>query len=146
VADAKLLILWVDESFDDAIRAHQQLKECGVRNPICGFQDPDRAREFMLSRAAGGSELGLVVLALDLSQKVLGFLEWLRSRPEWSSLPVIVLANERTEEQQDRAVQLGVWGCYPRGTDLKEVADYIRREVEASAFNARDLRGTNGVS
>jgi DNA-binding response OmpR family regulator len=64
------------------------------------------------------------LLLLDISMpEVTGImmLEFIRRRPEWSDLPVIMLSSEATETQVDEALNLGADGYVMKPATIEEL-------------------------
>jgi DNA-binding response OmpR family regulator len=85
------------------------------------------ARHFLGARLAAKELLDgnrPELLLLDISMpEVTGImmLEFIRRRPEWSDLPVIMLSSEATETQVDEALNLGADGYVMKPATIEEL-------------------------
>ncbi len=69
------------------------------------------------------------MLLLDLRMPVMGgfeVLEWLRSRPEFREIPVIILSASRQRDDVRRAYCLGANSYLVKPSDLDELVDMMR--------------------
>ncbi len=130
------IILLVEDSADDVFFMKRALKTAGFTTPPQVAKDGQMALDY-LEGANGFADRekfplpSLVLLDLKLPQ-VLGLdvLKWIRSRPAFQVLPVIVLTSSGERSDLDRAYRLGAnsFMVKPTPDDLpaltKCLADY----------------------
>lgn len=80
------------------------------------------------------------ILLLDINMpEVSGFdmLEFIRRRPQWDHLPVIMLTSETTDDQVDRSQELGADAYVFKPVSIEE----LEKAIKTALANAR-LRNT----
>lgn len=69
----------------------------------------------------------LLVLDINLPEVTgLDFLEFLRRRPEWKNLPVVMLSSEAADATVDHAFELGADGYVMKPVTLEELDKVIK--------------------
>jgi CheY-like chemotaxis protein len=77
----------------------------------------------------------LVLLDLKLPRKSgLEVLEWIRSRPEFATLPVFMLTSSQESTDLDRAYALGANSYLVKSVDLKEMREIVKGIGEYAAL------------
>lgn len=70
---------------------------------------------------------GVIILDLNLPRKPgLEVLKWIRQRPEWSGLPVVVLTSSNSELDVTVAYRLGANSYFVKPTDPDALTDLLR--------------------
>ena len=112
-----LTILCVDDSSDDTLLLRQACRRAGVKFVLQSVDDGDKAIAY-LSGMEGYSDRAaypiprLILLDLKMPMKT-GFevLDWLRSHPEFKSLPVAVFTSSQHESDITEAYRKGA-NCF----------------------------------
>ena len=85
------------------------------------------------------------VVVLDLLMPKLPGIDVLRalkSDPEVTAIPVLILSNSARAEDRDRAMQLGAAGYYVKADlSLKDLAEEVEKLVKARVRSNGDCRG-----
>jgi CheY-like chemotaxis protein len=95
------------------------------------------SRYFLSARQAGQALLGgerPAAFILDISMpEVSGmdFLEFLRHRGEWKSLPVVMLSSEAADVQVDAALGLGADAYVTKPVSLEELGEALKKAFAA---------------
>jgi CheY-like chemotaxis protein len=106
-------ILIVDDDPDERFLVHRLVSKCGLDRPIHTLTGGTEAIAFLrASTLAGGGSRGdrPAVLLLDVNMPfVSGFdvLTWIRQKPAWQKLRVIVLSNSDDPADAEQARALG---------------------------------------
>jgi CheY-like chemotaxis protein len=124
------VILLVEDSVDDVFFMGRALKGAGFTTPLQVAKDGQVALDY-LGGANGYADRAkfpipnLVLLDLKLPQ-VLGLdvLKWIRSRPEYQTLPVVVFTSSGERSDLERAYRLGAnsFMVKPSADDLPALA------------------------
>ena len=95
------------------------------------------SRYFLTARAAARALMGgerPAALILDISMpEVSGmdFLEFVRQRGEWKSLPVVMLSSEAADVQVDAALGLGADAYVTKPVSIEELAEALKKAFQA---------------
>ncbi len=107
-----------DEEMTRAIRLMLKLLDC-------------EATAFLNARAAAqalltGKTPDLLMLDINMPEvSGLDLLEYLRRRPEWKNLPVVMLSTEAADVTVDRAMELGADGYVSKPVTIEELEKAI---------------------
>lgn len=116
----KVWIVDDDEEMTRAIQLMLQLLDCETK----GFLNARSAAQMLLS----GQTPDLLILDINMPEvSGLDLLEFLRRRPEWKDLPILMLSSEAADVTIDQAIELGADGyiCKPVTVDELEQAIHI---------------------
>src|SRR5689334_327592 len=113
-------VLLVDDSEDDLMLMNHATKLAGVDNPIVQLRDGEEAIEYL----SGSGEYGnrhrypipcLVITDLKMP-KINGFdfLKWMSDKPEFASIPKIVVSSSPLQEDRERATNLGACAYFQK--------------------------------
>ena len=109
--------VWVvddDEEMARAVSLMLKLLDC---NPT-HFLGPRLAAQALLS----GKRPDLMVLDINMPEVTgLDMLEFLRRRPEWKKLPVIMLSSEAADVMVEKAMKLGANGYVMKPVTIEEL-------------------------
>jgi CheY-like chemotaxis protein len=111
-----LQILLVEDSPHDILFVQEALKDLGIRHTMLTAQDGEGALQML----AGGARPDIIFLDLNLPGMTgLEVLAAIKSTPETSALPVIVLTNSQREEDVIKAykAQCNAYIRKPMGYD-----------------------------
>jgi CheY-like chemotaxis protein len=126
------VILLVEDCTEDASLVQRAFKKWGISNTVHVVPDGEHAVEYL----SGTGEYSdrdrhpqpcLALLDLNLPQ-MSGFevLEWLRSRPDLATLPVVVLSGTKDPTHFEQAQRLGANACVIKTLDLAELYELIQ--------------------
>ena len=117
--------IWIvddDEEMGRAISLMLQLLDCETKY----FFNPRPAAQALLA----GGRPDMVILDINMPEvSGLDMLEFLRIRPEWKDLPVIMLSSEAADVMVDKAMKLGADGYVMKPVTIDEL-----EKVMSSAF------------
>ena len=117
--------IWIvddDEEMGRAISLMLQLLDCETKY----FFNPRPAAQALLA----GGRPDMMILDINMPEvSGLDMLEFLRLRPEWKNLPVIMLSSEAADVMVDKAMKLGADGYVMKPVTIDEL-----EKVMSSAF------------
>jgi DNA-binding response OmpR family regulator len=109
--------IWIvddDEEMAEAISLFLKLLRCSARH----FLNARLAAKELLN----GDQPDLLILDISMPEVTgIMMLEFVRRRPEWNDLPVIMLSSEATDIQVDEAMRLGADGYVMKPATLDEL-------------------------
>jgi two-component system, OmpR family, KDP operon response regulator KdpE len=109
--------IWIvddDEEMAEAISLFLKLLHCSARH----FLNARLAAKELLN----GDRPDLLILDISMPEVTgIMMLEFIRRRPEWNDLPVIMLSSEATDIQVDEAMRLGADGYVMKPATLDEL-------------------------
>lgn len=118
----KVWIVDDDEEMAAAVSLMLKLLDCESTH----YTGPRPAAQALLA----GGKPDLIILDINMPEVTgLDMLEFLRRRPEWKNLPVIMLSSEAADVTVDRAMQIGADGYVMKPVMLEEL-----EKVMAQAF------------
>jgi two-component system response regulator len=118
-------ILLIEDDPDDVRLALQVFKAANLGNPLHVVRDGVEALAFL----SGGDAQQPKLILLDWeSPQPDGreFLRRIRSNPDTSRIPVIVLAASHGERDAMRTSEIGVGGCIVRPFDFEQFMEAVR--------------------
>ncbi|MBL8062813.1 MAG: response regulator [Anaerolineales bacterium] len=117
--------VWIvddDEEMGRAVSLMLKLLDCDPKH----FLGPRLAAQALLA----GKRPDLMVLDINMPEVTgLDMLEFVRRRPEWKNLPVIMLSSEAADVMVDKAMKLGADGYVMKPVTIEEL-----EKVMAQAF------------
>ena len=103
-----------DEEMTRAIGLMLKMLDCEVR----AFHNVRSAAQTLLT----GKTPQLLILDINMPEvSGLDFLEFLRRRPEWKELPILMLSSESAESMVDQALQLGADAYIMKPVTIEEL-------------------------
>ena len=109
--------VWVvddDEEMNRAIGLMLRMLDCEVRS----FSNVRAAAQTLLT----GKTPQLLILDINLPEvSGLDMLEFLRRRPEWKELPIIMLSSESADSMVDKALMLGADSYIMKPVTIQEL-------------------------
>ena len=113
--------VWIvddDEEMSRAIGLMLKMLDCQVR----AFQNPRSAAQTLLA----GKSPEVLILDINMPEvSGLDMLEFLRRRPEWKALPIIILSSESADITVDQALKLGADAYIMKPVTLQELEKAI---------------------
>jgi CheY-like chemotaxis protein len=113
--------VWIvddDQEMTRAISMMLELLDCQVT----GFLSARNAAQTLMA----GARPDMLVLDINMPDVTgLDFLEFLRRRPEWKDLPVVMLSTEAADVTVDQALKLGADGYVMKPATLEELNKVI---------------------
>lgn len=126
------LVLLVDDSKDDLFLMRHALAQAGVENKIFELPDGKVAIEYLSGFGTYANRQVhplpcLVVTDLKMPHMD-GFelLAWIAQRPEFDSIPRIVLSASGHSEDQRRATELGACAYFVKPGELHRLVDLMK--------------------
>ncbi|MFZ5911428.1 MAG: response regulator [Chloroflexota bacterium] len=120
--------IWIvddDEEMTKAIRMMLELLDCQAT----GFLNARSAAQALLA----GQRPDLMLLDINMPEVTgLDLLEFLRRRPEWKELPIVMLSSEAADVTVDKALEMGADGYVMKPVTIEEIEKAI-----AAAFQKR---------
>ena len=113
--------VWIVDDDQEMARA------MGMMLELLGYQ----TSSFLNARSAAqtlltGERPDLMLLDINMPEvNGLDLLEFLRRRPEWKSLPIVMLSSEAADVTVDEAMELGADGYVMKPTTLEELEKAI---------------------
>jgi len=125
-------VLLVEDNPDHAELVQVALERVGA-STVCVVSDVASAQEVL-----EGEEVDLVLLDLKLP-KVDGFslLSWVRARPRWSGLPVVVLTTSMHAKDMERAYAEGASSYVVKPTRFEELVRTMHQVVCLGSVEGR---------
>ena len=118
--------VWIvddDQEMAKAMRMMLELLDC----QITVFLNARSAAQTLLT----GERPDIIVLDINMPEvSGLDFLEFLRRRPEWKDLPIIMLSTEAADVTVDQAMELGADGYVMKPATLEELEKAIEMAFE----------------
>ncbi len=125
-------VLLVEDDPNDAFLVTRAFKKAGLAHTVVHLKDGQEAVEHLssLSAVPGRTTSSLPeLMLLDLKMPRLnGFevLQWLRVRPEFKKLPVIVLSSSDHERDKAEARSLGATDYFRKPSDPADLLGLVR--------------------
>ncbi len=114
--------VWIiddDEEMATAVSLMLKLLDCQSRHYL---NARDAAKELL-----AGKRPDLIILDMSMPEVTgLMMLEFVRRRPEWNNLPIIMLSSEAADVQVDQAMSLGADGYATKPVSLDELEAAIQ--------------------
>jgi DNA-binding response OmpR family regulator len=121
--------VWIvddDEEMLHAIGLMLKMLDCDVRS----FPSARPAAQTLLT----GKTPQVLILDINMPEvSGLDFLEFLRRRPEWKGLPVIMLSSESADSTVDQALQLGADAYLMKPTTIEELEHALTTALQKQA-------------
>jgi CheY-like chemotaxis protein len=121
--------VWIvddDEEMLHAMGLMLKVLDCDVRS----FHSARSAVQTLLT----GKTPQVLILDINMPEvSGLDFLEFLRRRPEWKGLPVIMLSSESADITVDRALQLGANAYVMKPTTIEELEQALTTALQNQA-------------
>jgi DNA-binding response OmpR family regulator len=120
--------IWIVDDDEEMTRAIQLMLKLIDCDPT-GFFNAHAATKALLA----GKHPDLMILDINMPEvSGLDLLEYIRLRPEWNNMPVIMLSTEAADVTVDKAIKLGADGYVTKPVTIEE----LERVIE-SALNKR---------
>jgi DNA-binding response OmpR family regulator len=117
--------VWVvddDEEMNHAIGLMLKVLDCEV----ISFRNARSAAQKLLT----GKTPQLLILDINMPEiSGLDLLEFLRRRPEWKELPIVVLSSESADSTMDKALQLGADAYLMKPATIEELEKAMETSI-----------------
>jgi CheY-like chemotaxis protein len=117
-----MMNVWVvddDQEMTNAMRLMLELLDCKVT----GFLNARSAAQALLS----GKRPDMMMLDINMPEvSGLDLLEFLRRRPEWKDLPIIMLSTEAADVTVDQAISLGADAYITKPVTIEELEQAVK--------------------
>jgi len=118
--------VWIvddDQEMANAMRMMLELLDCQVTS----FLDARSTAQTLLT----GKRPDLMVLDINMPEvSGLDLLEFLRRRPEWKDLPIVMLSTEAADVTVDQAMSLGADGYVMKPVTINELEEALNAAFE----------------
>jgi len=119
--------VWIvddDDEMSNAVRLMLELLECTV--------ETHRDARSAARRLLAGERPELMVLDINMPEvSGIDLLEFLRMRPDFKRIPVVMLSSETTDVQVDQAMKLGADAFVFKPVTIEELEGAIQRALSA---------------
>jgi two-component system, chemotaxis family, chemotaxis protein CheY len=113
--------VWIVDDDQEMTRAMSMMLEL-LGFQVSGFLSARTAAQTLLTGACPD----ILVVDIHMPEVTgLDFLEFLRRRPEWKDLPIVMLSTEAADVTVDQALELGADGYVMKPTTLEELDNAI---------------------
>jgi CheY-like chemotaxis protein len=113
--------VWIVDDDQEMTRAMSMMLEL-LGCQVTGFLSARQAAQTLLTGACPD----MLVLDIQMPEvNGLDFLEFLRRRPEWKNLPIVMLSTEAADVTVDQAIALGADGYVIKPVTLEELDKVI---------------------
>jgi CheY-like chemotaxis protein len=127
------LVLAAEDEESDAVLLQLAFGRAGAPNPLVIVRDGQEVIEYLdrcLPYAEGDTHPVPSLLLLDLKMpRLTGFdvLAWLREKPQFKDLPVVVLSSSSHESDMKKARQLGAWDYHVKPHGLSKLVQLVKQ-------------------
>jgi CheY-like chemotaxis protein len=127
------LVLAAEDEESDAVLLQLAFSRAGLSNLLVIVRDGQEVIEYLsryLPSARSDSDPLPSLLLLDLKMpRMTGFdvLTWLRDKPQFKDLPVVVLSSSSHESDIQRARELGAWDYHIKPHGLHQFVQLIKQ-------------------
>ncbi|MGH7995769.1 MAG: response regulator [Opitutaceae bacterium] len=124
-------ILYVEDREDDAFFMIRACAMAGIRQPLQAVPNGNQAIAYLDGSGTFANRRRYplpCLMLLDLHMPgTSGFevLAWIRSRPEFAELPVLVFTSSKLPSDAERAARLGASGFLVKPLTLKELVEMV---------------------
>ena len=113
-------ILVVDGNENDVIILRKAFEKAGLDSELVHFGKAEGAKEY-LKRAKDGEVVHLVVLEIDGNEEEgFGILKWIKSRPELTGVPVVIVTGSVLPGDKQRSETLGANAFFKKPLRMEE--------------------------
>ncbi len=127
-------ILLVEDNPDDVLLLRRAFERVGIRHSVIHVENGELAVHHL--GETGGAALTILVL-LDIKMpKMDGFevLKWIRSKPQFVDIPVLILTTSNMPGDMQRAEQLGASAFLTKPATFDQLVEMVR-EIEKKWFS-----------
>src|SRR5882672_5087236 len=135
-------VLLAEDNPDDVLLVRLGFRKAGCGIPIFVVNDGEQAIQYLKGQGKYADRAkfpipGILLLDLKLA-RLNGFdvLTWIRQRPEWKCLPVIVLTTSHFGKDIEQAYDLGANSFLSKPTDLNEWMSAVRQMIRFWLFES----------
>ncbi len=118
--------IWIVDDDEDMGHAIQLMLKL-IRFEPQGFLSARAAAQALLA----GKSPDLMLLDINMPEvSGLDLLEFIRRRPDWSHLPIVMLSTEAADVTVDRAIALGADGYITKPVTIEELEGAVNSAIE----------------
>lgn len=121
-------LLVVENSETDLLLLERDLRQAGIRNPLCVLKSGEAALEWLREGGPENTELVLGLLDIDLGGEVDGFgvLRELRNHPRTATLPVAIMTTSQRDSDLLDSYSLNAQGFLPKPVAATDLFSLLR--------------------
>lgn len=125
-------ILLVEDDENDVFFFERAVQIIGISNPVHVVKDGLQALDYLSGAGLYADRdqhpfPSAIVLDLNLPRKHgLEVLKWIRQKPQWAGLPVVVLTSSSSELDVTVAYRLGANSFFVKPTDPDQLAELLK--------------------
>ena len=125
-------ILIAEDDPNDVILLELAIRKNGITNPVHVVRDGEEAVEYLEGRGRYSDRAkypfpGVIISDVKMPRRDgLEVIEWVRSHPCCSVIPIVMLSGSRIEHDVVSAYKLGANSYFTKPTTLDELAELIR--------------------
>lgn len=148
-------VLYVEDEENDTIFMRRAFAKAGLEDSLKIVADGQNAIDYLAARSSFANRQDYVVPSLVLLDlhlpAVSGFqvLKWIRERPNFQSLPVVIFSSSARMEDRLRAKQLGASDYLEKpnsGLDFGSVLETLRQKWGAPLAQALCARSSDSLA
>ena len=118
--------VWIVDDDQEMTKAMSMMLEM-LGCQVTGFLNARTAAQTLLTGACPD----MLVIDIHMPEVTgLDFLEFLRRRPEWKNLPIVMLSTEAADVTVDQALELGADGYVMKPVTLEELDKVIESDFQ----------------
>jgi CheY-like chemotaxis protein len=129
-------LLLVDDDINSPLLVTIALRQLHPPPLLCYVPNAIQATEYLLGRGAFADRLAHPwphLVLLDLRMPIMDgfeFLVWVRARPEFKTLPIVVLTDSINPQDLSRAYQLGATSFLVKPPDMADLAEPLKAMLQ----------------
>jgi len=121
-------VLYVEDEENDAFLLQMGFQRAGVEHPLKVVRDGQEAIDYLSQTRTQHFLPCLVLLDLNLPRMSgLEVLEWLRQRPPFRDLPVVIFTSSEHQSDRTRARELGADDYVVKPSQVHRVTELVQK-------------------
>lgn len=134
--DENILILIIEDDENDVLILKHALTRAGINNPVQVVNDGQQAIDYLRGEGEYCDRIRFPfpkVIFTDLKMPRMGgfdVLHWLRTHPECSVIPVIILSASKQDQDIKRAYEMGANAYLVKPAKIEDLQEMVK-----TAFN-----------
>lgn len=127
----KPFIIVVDDDNEDRYLLNCSFTDLGLEDNVKFFGDALQFIKYTELISSLNVKPSLIVLDYKMPyMNGKAVVDYLKSKPETASIPVVIFSTTLSEEVKDKLHQLGVSACYEKGEDAEQLSNGLREIVK----------------